>query len=269
MAPAGEAEAEETPQVYDGEPLIKAAKDLKDEGNVSVKQKKYKEAVEKYERGIAILDKADGFPMLRQEVEEMVALKAVLYGNVAQCMLSQELYRRALDAASSCLSLDKDNVKALHRRSLAREALKEYAGALEDAERLQRLGGGSLGAEEVERRVQLMRGKKEAVDKVKAEADAESEDEVDTELVRMKQRFDEVVEKYDLRQGNAAEEVADWLTAGEWLVTIKRVAQRWKMEDQDAEDFLKWIAKGLEFQVQNAANQAQANSAAPAASLAS
>eukprot|EP00434_Breviolum_minutum_P004786 symbB.v1.2.004216.t1/scaffold215.1/size331178/9 len=55
-----------------------------------------------------------------------------------QCFLSQQLYRRAIEAADSCLKLDPDHVKALHRRSLAFEAIHSYAAALLDLETLRR-----------------------------------------------------------------------------------------------------------------------------------
>lgn len=255
------------PQIIDGLPLIEAATKLKEEANALVKRKQYNEAVDRYERGIAILDKADGHPMLRQEVEQMVALKAVLYSNAAKCLLDLELFRRAAEAASGCLQLDTSNAKALHRRSRAREALRDWDGALADAVALQKVGGGELPPEELEARMGSLRAKAEAAQHARDEEAAESEDEADTALVRMKQRFDEVVEKYDLRDGSAAEEVADWLTSGEWAISVRRVAQRWKMEEEDAEAFLNWIAKGLEFKVQNASNAAQASAAAPAPSL--
>mmetsp|Transcript_54311 Transcript_54311/g.174131 ORF Transcript_54311/g.174131 Transcript_54311/m.174131 type:complete len:276 (-) Transcript_54311:96-923(-) len=266
-AGTGGAGEEEVPQIIDGLPLIEAATKLKEEANALVKRKQYNEAVDRYERGIAILDKADGHPMLRQEVEQMVALKAVLYSNAAKCLLDLELFRRAAEAASGCLQLDTSNAKALHRRSRAREALRDWDGALADAVALQKVGGGELPPEELEARMGSLRAKAEAAQHARDEEAAESEDEADTALVRMKQRFDEVVEKYDLRDGSAAEEVADWLTSGEWAISVRRVAQRWKMEEEDAEAFLNWIAKGLEFKVQNASNAAQASAAAPAPSL--
>jgi len=259
MAPLED--AGETTEVVDGLPLIKAAKDLKDTGNASVKAKCYGEAVGSYERAIAVLDKADGHPMLRQEVEEMIALKSVLYGNVAQCMLHQELWRRAIDAATRAVELDGQNSKAFHRRSQAHEALRRWAPALEDALALQRLGGGGLSDEALAARVAVLRSKKEEQER---ELAAESsEDEADNALLRMKARFDEVVDKYDLTDGEAAGELADWLTSGEWLVTTQRVAQRWKMEEEDAEAFLKWISKGLEFKMANAENAAQMSAASP------
>lgn len=250
------ATADGVSNVIDGLPLIQKATELKEEGNGKHKQKLYNEAAAHYERGIAVLDKADGQPMLRQEVDDMVALKATLYCNVAQCMLSLELYRRAIDAATACLNLDEKNAKALHRRSRAHEALQHNKQALADAVAMQQSGGGPMKKEELEARLEALREKVAAEEKAKA--DESSEDDADTDLVNIKKRFDEVVEKYDLRDDAAAGEVADWLVSGEWLLTVKKVAERWKMENEDAEDFLKWIARGVEFQAQNseAANAA-------------
>jgi len=193
----------------------------------------------------------------------MVSLKSVLYCNAAQSLLKLELYRRALEASTECLKLDANNVKALHRRSQAHEALREYKEACNDAISVQKLGGGSLSKDEINKRVAHLQAKQAAVEQ---EAE-ESEDDDDMELVKMKQRFDEIVEKYDLREDGAADQVADWLTSGEWSVTVKRVAQRWKMEEVDAMDFLAWIAKGLEFQKQNAENASQVQGSSPAPDL--
>lgn len=249
--------------VVDGLPLIAAAKALKDEGNACVKRKQFNESVRLYEKGIATLDHADGKPMLRQEVEEMVSLKATLYSNAAQSMLNLELWRRAEEAATACLCLDDKNAKALHRRSLARENLRDHAGALEDALALQALGGS--GGPPREERIAALRSKIEAAAKAAAAEEAESsEDEADEELLRQKARFDEVVEKYDLKDGDAAAEIADWLVSGEWDVTAGRVAKRWQMEREDAEHLLRWIAKGIEFKVQNSDNRAAAAAQSPA-----
>eukprot|EP00435_Cladocopium_sp_Y103_P009059 s4253_g2.t1 len=80
---AGDQTAEDQPQ--DCIPLIEAATEQKDLGNGAVKQKNFAQAISAYESGIAILDKADGHPVLRSEGEEMVTLKATLYSNIAQC----------------------------------------------------------------------------------------------------------------------------------------------------------------------------------------
>lgn len=257
---SGQSPAEDIPQVYDAQPLLEAARRVKDDGNNLVKKKMYSEAIMCYESGIKTLDKADGHPMLRNEVMEMVALKATLYGNIAQCQLNLEFYRRAVEAANESLALDDTNTKNIYRRFQAHEALKNYAEAETDILALQKLGGGSLTPDAVMQKLALVREKKKVQEeeKIEAQLDEEADD-----LGRMKERFDEIVEKYDLKNDDSAADVADWLTSGEWQVTVKRVADRWHMDLIDAHDFLAWIAKGCEFQKQNAENAAAAQAAHP------
>jgi len=261
-AGAGAATADGVNTVVDGLPFIEKGNELKTLGNGWFKAKNYNEAIGFYERAIAVLDKADGHPMLRQEVEDIIQLKVSLYNNSAQCLLSLELYRRVIDAATSCLKLDERNAKGLHRRAQAYESLRLWRKALADQTKLKEVGGGTLKPEDVDAKLAFLQGKVREEEKAKEEES--SEDECDTALVKCKERFDEVVEKYDLRDGEAAGEVADWIVSGEWLLTTKRVAERWKMEIEDAEAFLKWIARGVEFQQQNADAQAQAEAMAPA-----
>eukprot|EP00933_Yihiella_yeosuensis_P073217 TRINITY_DN81829_c0_g1_i1.p1 TRINITY_DN81829_c0_g1~~TRINITY_DN81829_c0_g1_i1.p1 ORF type:complete len:301 (+),score=85.59 TRINITY_DN81829_c0_g1_i1:97-903(+) len=252
-------------QVIDGLPLIEAGTQCKEQGNDFIKKKEYDNAVIAYKNGIDVLDKAAGHPMLREEVEQMIALKAVLYCNTAQALLHKELYRRAAEAATECLQLDPENQKALHRRSLAYEHIKSWGPALEDVLALMRLGGAGMSVESLENRAKKLREKKEEEERLQREDDEEkASDPIGMTMVHMKERFDEVIDKYDLRDGSAAEELADWLTSGEWGdVGPKRVANRWGMEYEDAEVFLGWIAQGLEFKIQNAEAQGQAQAAAP------
>merc|ERR1712129_517201 len=126
--------------------------------------------------------------------------------------------------------------------------------ALADQVKLQEVGGGTLKKEDIEVKLEQLRAKIAGEEKAKEEES--SEDECDTALVRMKQR-------YELRDGEAAGEVADWIVSGEWLLTTKRVADRWKMEEEDAEDFLKWIARGVKFQNENAEAQQQSQALSP------
>merc|ERR1712061_737425 len=128
------------------------ATELKERANDCVRRKQTQEAVKLYEEGLATLGRCTGHPMLKAESDQVQALKAVLHGNLAQCMLNLQLYRRAIEAATECLKLDESNLKALHRRSQAYEALREYEEALRDAVNLKRLGGGALGADEAEKR---------------------------------------------------------------------------------------------------------------------
>ncbi|CAL1148134.1 unnamed protein product, partial [Cladocopium goreaui] len=183
-----------------------------------------------------------------------------------RCFLSQELYRRAIEAADSCLKLDPDHLKALHRRSLAFEAIHSYQAALLDLQALRRLQG--LSIETLDQREAALKEKQANVERsTKQEEEDKADDPVGMAMTNVKERFDEICDKYDLRDGDAAGEVADWLTSGEWEVTAKRVAQRFKMEEEDAQVFLAWIAQGLDFKVRNAEAQAEAAAMAPSPSL--
>lgn len=245
--------------MFDGEPLIEMTTKMKEEGNALMRSKQYAQAVEKYSEGVTVCDKAEGYPMLVREVRALVALKAVLLSNMSQALLSNELYRRALDAATRCLDVDEGNTKALHRRSLAHEALRDWSASIKDLESLKKLGGGTFSEEVLDSRIAALQDKIAEDLRVRAEYAEQYEDsepdETGLAMVGMKQRFDEVCEKYDLRNDpGAAGEVADWLVSGEWKITIDRVAKRWHMELQDAEDFIMWISQGVEFAKQNAQN---------------
>eukprot|EP00928_Gymnodinium_smaydae_P087781 TRINITY_DN71999_c0_g1_i1.p2 TRINITY_DN71999_c0_g1~~TRINITY_DN71999_c0_g1_i1.p2 ORF type:complete len:272 (-),score=109.24 TRINITY_DN71999_c0_g1_i1:6-821(-) len=258
------AEDASTLEVVNAQPLLASARRSKEEGNGLVKRKMLSEAVRCYESGLATLDKADGAAILRQEVEEMLTLKATLYGNMAQCLLGLELYRRAAEAASAALRIDADNAKAVYRRMSAYEALRNWPEALKDALELKKLGGGSLSAEALDKRIEEFRSKKEGEERERAQQQAEDEEDEDgMEMVRCKERFDAVVEKYDLSNAEAAAEVADWLTSGEWEVTVKRVADRFRMDAVDATHFLAWIARGLEFKAQTGENAAKMMGSSP------
>lgn len=249
-------------EVVDGEHLLGVAKGLKDAAAAAFKLKNYDEAMGYYRDAVATLDAADGKPMLRKEVEQMISMKSVLHSNIAQCLLNQELYRRAVDAAKESLSFDPKNVKALYRRAQAYEKVRMFAEGIADLEQLQNLGGGDLSAAQIEEQLTRLKHKKEEVDAEKREQDEdEAADPIGMEMVRMKKRFDEVVEKYDLnRNDGAASEIADWLTSGEWEMTARRTALKYQMEMEDAYDFLRWIQRGIDFQKESNQN-AKAGSA--------
>jgi len=111
-----------------GEPR---ALELKGKGNTLVRQKSYTEAVKVYEAALTALgnDAAGG--------DEHGALRSTLYANIALCYLQQELYRRALDAATRSVALDACNAKAYYRRCLAYRALRMYEEARRDFDALQ------------------------------------------------------------------------------------------------------------------------------------
>mmetsp|Transcript_40323 Transcript_40323/g.128139 ORF Transcript_40323/g.128139 Transcript_40323/m.128139 type:complete len:267 (-) Transcript_40323:202-1002(-) len=235
----------EAVEVFDGLPLIEEATALKEKGNGHVKQKQFGEATKCYEEGLAVLGKSQGYPMLREEQERVSALRAVLHSNVAQCMLSQKLYRRAVDAATECLEIDEGNAKALHRRSQAHEALREYQDALKDALALKKLGGGGLDVDKLEKRCEELLLAMTSENKAVNQVAKKNED-----MFEMKKRFEAVFEKYDLEGTDAAPEVAKWLVSDDnFAQTVEKVAKRWRMTKQHAEDFAKWISKGLELKI--------------------
>mmetsp|Transcript_41221 Transcript_41221/g.94817 ORF Transcript_41221/g.94817 Transcript_41221/m.94817 type:complete len:267 (-) Transcript_41221:69-869(-) len=244
--------------VVDPADLLEAATGLKEQGNESMKKQKFSEAVPLYEKGISVLDKADGHPMLRVDAEKVIQLKVVLYANMTQSLLKQQLYRRALEPANQCLALDESNVKARFRRAQCFDALKQYDEALADVttlESAQNEAGPS--AEELSKLRAGILKRKDALLKLQAEEAPDLDDEVDASLVRMKQRFDEIVLKYDLHDEETASEIADWLTRGnsdgQTIITLKDLERRWRMEEDDAIDFLAWIDKAKEFKEQQAA----------------
>merc|ERR1712187_978694 len=89
-----------------------------------VRSKKFAQAVQHYEAALAAA--APG-----QE-----AMRAALYANISLCYLQQQLYRRAVDAATHSIEHDASNAKAYYRRCLAYRALKMYAEARRDMEAL-------------------------------------------------------------------------------------------------------------------------------------
>eukprot|EP00927_Polykrikos_kofoidii_P060981 TRINITY_DN55874_c0_g1_i1.p1 TRINITY_DN55874_c0_g1~~TRINITY_DN55874_c0_g1_i1.p1 ORF type:complete len:291 (-),score=52.99 TRINITY_DN55874_c0_g1_i1:432-1244(-) len=232
-------------QIFDAQPVIQEASLLKEKGNTSVKQKNFNEAVKIYEQGIAELTRCDGYPMIRDEEKQVQALKALLHSNIAQCMLNLQLYQRAVQACTDCLGLDEANVKALHRRSLAHEALKEYEDALRDALALRKLGKIGLDSNTIEKRCEELYKKLEVENKtVNQVYDANKE------LFQLKEKFDAVFEKYDLGDGTAAPLVAQWLVSDNDLSkTVERVAKRWQMDKSEAEHIARWISKGLELKI--------------------
>ncbi|CAJ1368413.1 unnamed protein product [Effrenium voratum] len=177
------------PQIIDDcVPLLEAAGQQKELGNAAVKRKAYHEAIAAYNHGIAILDKADGHPILRSEGLQMVTLKATLYSNIAQCCLSQELYRRAIEAADSCLQIDPEHSKALFRRSLAFEALRSYGAALQDVEALKALGGGGLSEDALSARLAELQKKQAEVERLeREEQQSKAEDPMGMAMVNVKE----------------------------------------------------------------------------------
>jgi len=71
-----------------------------------------------------------------------------------------------------------------------------------------------------------------------------------------KQDFDTVIEKYDLRDGEKADEIAKYLTSHkEGVVSLDEFASLFGMEKEDAHTFLSFIARGLKFKEEHIDNK--------------
>lgn len=242
--------------VCNPENLLQGALEAKEEGNALLKAKKYAEASQKYEFGVEILDKADGYPMYASDVTKVINAKVVLFANAAQAYLNQELYRRAEEAATKCLDLGASNPKALYRRALARRALKKLPDALKDVAALEELGPEvhSMDARELSLLKEDLERRKAEEDKRNEEEEEEADDD-DKQLVEMKAAFDRVVEQYGLNDEETAEELSRYLTTaarGERTVTVADCARRWGMDEEDALVLLAWIEKGVKFKEESA-----------------
>merc|ERR1712232_319866 len=100
-------------------------------------------------------------------------------------------------------------------------------------------------AAELEKRCEILMEKHTSENKAVNKVYGDNE-----ELFKMKERFEEVMEKYDLGDGFAAPEVARWLvTDNNFQETVKKVSKRWDMSIKEAEHFARWISKGLEMKV--------------------
>ncbi|CAK9066484.1 unnamed protein product [Durusdinium trenchii] len=102
---------------------VKTLLEIKDAANALLEEGHAQEAAEQY--SIALLRLKE----LAQEVQsgESVTLKALLLANRSQANLKLEDWEQALADAEACLAIQPDHPKALHRRSVAKEALDRAA----------------------------------------------------------------------------------------------------------------------------------------------
>mmetsp|Transcript_87746 Transcript_87746/g.183424 ORF Transcript_87746/g.183424 Transcript_87746/m.183424 type:complete len:292 (-) Transcript_87746:163-1038(-) len=238
---------EESIKVCDGLPLLKEAQEHKEKANACFGKKNYLEAVKNYEKALETLNRGDEFKMLAVERDEVNALKAVVWCNTALCRLRQSLYDRAIDAATECLKLDKENTKALHRRSQAYEKQGQLEEALQDSAKLKKLGDGHLTAKESEEEEKRRERLWESLQKENREIDEVAK--AQAPYWKMRERFNGLVDKYDLGDGQFFLLVARWLVMDECFdVTVERARKHWKMEKDEVEFAVKWVKIGMETQ---------------------
>lgn len=93
----------------------KMFKTLKEEGNQCVKDKNYKDALNKYSECLKINNK-----------------ECAIYTNRALCYLKLCQFEEAKQDCDRALQIDNGNVKACYRRALAHKGLKDYEKSLND-----------------------------------------------------------------------------------------------------------------------------------------
>ncbi|CDI76839.1 Sperm-associated antigen 1, related [Eimeria acervulina] len=103
---------------------LKAAIDLKDEGNGLFKGGQYEEALAKYKAGVKHLKGATA--------SEAIAVSVQLSSNSCMCCLKLQRWQQAIAAANEVLSKEPQNPKALYRRALAKSSLGELSDAKDD-----------------------------------------------------------------------------------------------------------------------------------------
>lgn len=237
--------AGEAVRVLDAIPLLKEATDVKVKGNDQFKRKQFNEAVKVYQEGLDILSRSDMHRMAADEKEQVDALKSVFWSNIAACRLQQQLFDRAVDAATECLKFDKNNTKALLRRSQAHEKLGQLEEALSDSAKLKKLGDGHLTEKESEAEEKRRERLWETLQQNNRDIDDLAK--ANEPYWKMKQRFDDLVDKYDLGDGQFFLLVARWLIIDECFdKTVETVMKHWKMNKSDAEFGAKWVKLGLE-----------------------
>mmetsp|Transcript_53309 Transcript_53309/g.133828 ORF Transcript_53309/g.133828 Transcript_53309/m.133828 type:complete len:290 (+) Transcript_53309:73-942(+) len=116
---------------------IEAANKRKEQGNALVSEKKFAEALAKYNAGLEFL-KAQ-WSMSDEEKKEANAVCAPLHLNSALCQIQLGEYRSAILSCEKALDIDEGNPKAWYRRGSAKLRLHEYKEAIEDFEASLRL----------------------------------------------------------------------------------------------------------------------------------
>nr|CCA14206.1 peptidylprolyl cistrans isomerase putative [Albugo laibachii Nc14] len=103
---------------------------LKAEGTELFKTQKYAEAAAKYEEGASYLD--DLYDAEEEDQAKMKEIQTICYVNASMCHLKLENYTEAAAVSSKAIKNDKNNIKALYRRGLARMHLNDLDRAKED-----------------------------------------------------------------------------------------------------------------------------------------
>jgi tetratricopeptide (TPR) repeat protein len=113
----------------------------KTEGNSLFAQGQYEEAVAAYQKGLLAC------PMGEDPEDSAVReIRSVLFSNRAACFSYKQMYQEAVEESTKALELNPNYVKALLRRSQAREKLELYEDAIVDVKKVLELDPGNTQA---------------------------------------------------------------------------------------------------------------------------
>jgi len=102
----------------------RGALSIKEEGNKCIKEAKYKEALELYDRALENLKPHAG--------DDVKQLRLQLLLNAGLCYLKTADYNKSIDTCNEALTIQPKSVKAVCRRGLAKEQQGKLVEALTD-----------------------------------------------------------------------------------------------------------------------------------------
>lgn len=111
---------------------IDSAKHFKDLGNEMFQSGNSLNALGNYRKGIQRLIPA--YEVSEEEKQEIDPLKLSFYLNIAACQIKLENFEYAVTNSSKALEMDKNNIKALYRRSVANLELNNLDKVKDDVE---------------------------------------------------------------------------------------------------------------------------------------
>ena len=172
---------------------LNGANRLKGEGNALHKERKYKEASEKYALAVENLQHLSNI--------EAENLKKSCHSNLASCSLFLEKWDDWVTHCNAVLAKDANNMKALYRRGQALVELRQYSKGIRDFE----LALGSASAEDSIAIREKLNAARQLVDTVNSQD--EHEDLVSSVVV---EEIDEMTEVHvESKRGNVEEVVEE------------------------------------------------------------
>lgn len=116
---------------------LQASVDVKVDGNNKFSQGNYRGAISMYLEGLEYLSESSEWPDESMKLANVTKLQCYL--NLSNCYLKVSEFRDAEKNASEALKLDRNSVKALFRRAVARLNYDLLDGAIEDLNNLLKL----------------------------------------------------------------------------------------------------------------------------------